>query len=424
MNSLKLALILASAMMVAACHSPASLPASSNLSASAALPSTLAPMTELGDSLIAEQKFAGVSFAVIQNGERIHTSVHGVYGLDNPKPIAEDTLFRIYSMTKPITAVAAMMLYEEGRFELDDPVADYLPQFKNVQVMGDDGVARPAKNTMTIRQLLTHSAGFTYGFRPDSEVDKAYMEAQLFNSANLDEFIDKLAALPLRFEPGTRYRYSVSIDVVGAIVAKLSGQTLADFFAERIFEPLSMTDTAFAVPLDKMERLASEHVWNAEAQQVELVPAEYRRNYTDVTLFAGGGGLVSTLGDYVQFCQMLLNGGELNGRRLLKAETVALMMTDHLAPEVRSAGGKYPDINIYDGTSMGLGFAYVYDKTQLPPEFSNGEVTWSGLGGTQFFIDPSQNLAGVAMVQLYRHPWTLDILLRVGAQHGVDQRDN
>lgn len=421
MNPIKLITVLFTALLITACQSqPVQV-----LAPEVASPSSLATLTELGDSLVAEKKFAGASFAVIKDGVQIHSSMHGVYGIDNPKPIAEDTLFRIFSMTKPITAVAAMMLHEEGKFDLDDPVADYLPQFKNPQVMGDDGIARPAKNVMTIRQLLTHSAGFTYGFAPDSIVDKAYFEAQLFfRSPDLDTFIDNLAALPLKHEPGTQYRYSVSIDVVGAIVEKISGQSLEAFFKERIFTPLAMTDTFFRVPAEKMHRVASFQYWNPETKQIDMMPNEYQNDLTKVALYSGGGGLVSSLGDYLKFCQMLLNGGEGNGARLLKAETVALMMTDHMTPEVRSAGGPYPDINIYDGTSMGLGFSIVYDETQLPEEYSQGEVAWSGLAATQFFIDPSQNLAAVAMVQLARHPWELDRLLRVETQHGIDQLDD
>ena len=382
---------------------------------------SLATLTQLGDSFLAQNTFAAASFPVIKHGAQIHSSLHGAYAIANPKPIAEDTLFRIFSMTKPITAVAAMMLFEEGKFELDDPVADYLPRFQNPQVMGDDGVARPAKNIMTIRQLLTHSAGFTYGFAPDSIVDKAYFEAQLFFSKDLDTFLDKVASLPLKHEPGTQYRYSVSIDLVGAIVEKISGQSLAEFFEERIFTPLGMTDTFFQVPADKIHRVASFQYWNPETEQIEMMPVEYQNDLTQVGLYSGGGGLVSSLGDYVKFCQMLLNGGQGNGARLLKPETVSLMMSDHMAPEVRSAGGPYPDINLYDGTSMGLGFSFVYDETQLPEEYSPGEVAWGGLAGTQFFIDPSQNLAAVAMVQLARQPWKFDRLLRVETQHGIDQ---
>ncbi len=387
-------------------------------------PSELAPLTTLGDSLVEEAKFAGISLGVIKDGQVVHYSDHGVYGINNPEPIAPDTLFRIFSMTKPITAVAAMMLYEEGLFELDDPVAKYLPILANPTVMGEDGVARPAQNTMTIRQLLTHSAGYTYGFAPDSLVDIEYQKARLFESENIDEFMQKLAALPLRFEPGTRYRYSVSIDVVGALVEELSGLTLEEFFEQRIFAPLDMQDTFFEVPADKLHRLASDQYWNAETEQIEAMPAEFSRNYADVGLHMGGGGLVSTMDDYLKFCQFILDQGMANGERLLKPETVALMLQDHLEPEVRSAGGPYPQVNIYDGTSMGFGFAVVYDESQLPEEFSQNEVSWAGLAGTQFFIDPSQNAAGVAMVQLARQPWVLDVLLRVAAQKGLDQLEN
>ena len=385
--------------------------------------SALSPVTTLGERLVAEQKFSGALFAVLKEGQVVHYSEHGTYGVDNPKPLARETIFRIYSMTKPVTAVAAMMLYEQGLFDLDDPVAKYLPEFAQMRVLDDEGVERVASNAITIRQLLTHSAGFTYGFAPDSPADSLYFEAQLFNAPTLDDFIDQLVTLPLRFEPGTRYRYSVSIDVVGALVERLSGQNLDSFFKQRIFEPLEMDTTFFELPDELVERFASDQYWNAEAEKIDIVPAGMSRNFVDNKLYMGGGGLVSTIDDYLRFCQMILNGGELNGQRLLEAETVDLMLTDHLAPEVRSAGGPYPDINLYDGQSMGLGFAIIHDETQLPPEYVANEVSWGGMAGTQFWIDPTHQTAGVAMVQLVGQPWAFDALFRVAAQQGLDTMD-
>ena len=420
MKTISRSILLASLLVLAACQSTTQFKKDQFNKDSQEIPSTLPAVSALGDELVRDKNFAGASFAVIKDGRWVHYSAHGVYGIDNPKPIAENTLFRIFSMTKPITAVAAMMLYEEGKFALDDPVAKYLPQFASMRVLNDDGVEAPAKNPITIRQLLTHSAGFTYGFAPDSPTDILYQQARLFESATLDQFIDKLVALPLRFEPGTRYRYSVSIDVVGKLVEQLSGQDLNTFFVDRIFNPLNMSDTFFEIPADKMHRLASDQYWNPETGQIELMPVEYARNFAEVGLYMGGGGLVSTLGDYVRFCQMILNGGELDGARLLQPDTVTLMLSDHLAPEVRSAGGPYPDINIYDGQSMGLGFAVIYDESQLPEEYVQNEVSWGGLAGTQFWINPAANTAGVAMVQLARQPWRFDEIFRVAAQRGLD----
>ena len=418
-NFLRISLFLPILFAFGGCYSSQLRNGESDLPSSSVLPAVSA----LGNELIRDKKFSGASFAVVKEGEWVHYSAHGVYGVDNPKPIAEDTLFRIYSMTKPITAVAAMMLYEQGKFDLDDPVANYLPQFAAMRVLGDDGIERPAKNPITIRQLLTHSAGFTYGFAPDSPADKLYNEAQLFNLPSLDAFIEKLVSLPLRFEPGTRYRYSVSIDVVGKLVEALSGQDLNTYLAQHVIVPLKMQDTFFEVPADKLHRLASDQYWNAETNQIELVPVEYQRNFAEVGLYMGGGGLVSTLGDYVRFCQMILNRGELEGSRILQPETVDLMLSDHLAPEVRSAGGPYPDINLYDGQSMGLGFAIIYDETQLPTEFAQDEVSWGGLAGTQFWINPAAQTAGVGMVQLARQPWVFDALFRIAAQRGLNDLD-
>jgi CubicO group peptidase (beta-lactamase class C family) len=324
-------------------------------------------------------------------------------------------------MTKPITAVAAMILYEEGKYQMTDPVARYLPQFDGQMLQAGDTLIEPA-SPMTMGQLFTHTAGLTYGWTADNPVDIQYGDAKLFESRDLDEFIEKLAELPLRFEPGTRYHYSVAMDVLGAVVEKLSGQTLEAFFEARIFKPLGMTDTFFSVPAEKIHRLASSHYWDSENNKLALVPPENERSNTNVTLFSGGGGLVSTITDYMRFCEMLIKGGSYNGARLLGPKTVQFMSADHLTPEVRAEGvGQYPSLDFFPGQSMALGFGVIINPGITPAISSKGELSWGGIAGTQFWIDPEEDLIGIAMVQLYRSPWPLRFDFKVATYQALTE---
>ena len=379
----------------------------------------LAKVSDLARRYVAEKKFAGIAMMVSRHGKIIHNDAAGVYGLDNDTPVADDTLFRIFSMTKPVTAVAAMILYEEGKFQMSDPVSKYLPEFEGQMLQNGNSLVEPA-SPMTMRQLFTHTAGLTYGWTPDNPVDLLYRDAKLFESRDLHEFIARLAALPLRFEPGTRYHYSVSSDVLGAVVERLSGQPLDVFFTERIFERLGMADTFFAVPPDKLHRLAGSHYWDGENNRIALVPPENRRNYVAVTLFSGGGGLVSTITDYMRFCTMLINGGSFNGARLLGPKTVQFMTADQLTAKVRAAGvGEYPSMDFFPGQSMALGFGVITNPGIAPSISSRGELSWGGIAGTQFWIDPEEELIGIAMVQLYRSPWPLRFDFKVATYQAL-----
>ncbi len=241
-------------------------------------------------------KLVGVVSMVARHGKIVHFEAVGNYGLDNHRPIDKDALCRIYSMTKPITTVAMMMLYEEGKFQLGDPVAKYLPEFEHQKIMRDGELVAPV-SPMTIEQLMSHSAGLTYGFANDHPAESAYQEADIWGSNDLTEFVGKISDAPLRFEPGTRYHYSVATDVLGAMVERLSGLTLEAFFQKRIFTPLDMNNTFFNVPEDKLQRLATNHYWNKEEDTISIVPAENNRPPTGITLFSGGGGLISTAMD-------------------------------------------------------------------------------------------------------------------------------
>ena len=241
-------------------------------------------------------------------------------------------------MSKPITAAAAMMLYEEGMFQLTDPVDEFVPEFAELTVLGEDGVIRPAENKMTMQQLLSHTTGLSYGFDPNDVVDRMYGEANLWQSKDLDELTEKIAKIPLKFEPGARWHYSVAVDITGLIVERLSGLSFDVFLKERMFDPLGMEDTFFNVPADKMDRFLPNHTWDAENESLVQLESDDFVQYTDETLFSGGGGLVSTAMDYLRFSEMMRRGGELDGVRLLSPKTVDYMAMNHL-PGALTAGG-------------------------------------------------------------------------------------
>ncbi len=374
----------------------------------------LQKLNALGERYVANGNYSGLVTLVARKGKIVHFKAHGNYGVDNDKRMEIDTLFRIYSMTKPITAIAAMMLYEEGRFHMNDPVSKYLPAFANQKILVDGQLATP-KAPMLMRQLFMHTAGLTYGFTADNPVDIEYQKAQLFQVNDLDEFIAKLATLPLRYQPGERYHYSVSMDVLGAVIQKLSGMPLDEFYSKRIFEPLNMKDTFFELPLEKQHRFASDQYWDAQTNKVAVMPVERSRSYNNVSLFMGGGGLISTAYDYFRFSQMVLNGGELDGVRLLGPKTVEYLSSNHMTPEVRAVGKH----DLHGGQSMALGYGVVTEPALMPAISSKGELSWAGLAGTKFWIDPREELVGIGLVQLYQSPWPLRFDLKVGAYQAI-----
>ncbi len=369
---------------------------------------------------IDQGKHVGFVTMVARHGKIVHFEASGRMGLDNESPIQKDTLFRIYSMTKPVTTVAAMMLYEEGYFQLSDPISKFMPEFKDMQVFHEDGNT-PAQGEITVEQLMTHTAGFSYGFDNIHPVNKAYNTNALFAAANLAEFTQRLAQLPLRFEPGNRYYYSVATDVLGALVERISGQTLEAFFQQRIFKPLGMRDTFFSVPKDKRERLASNHIWDYENNEIALVPVERRRSYDDVSLFSGGGGLVSTAMDYMKFCEMLRAGGRFNGSRLLGPKTVQYMAMNQLSDEVRNTGAdEFPAMHLYPGQSFGLGFGVITNPGLSQVVSSRGEYSWGGAADTKFWIDPEEDLVAILMTQLLRAPWETRYQMKVATYQALE----
>ena len=360
----------------------------------------LAKVTEFVEREIADGNLVGTVTLIARHGEVVHFEAAGRYGLEDNRPMKTDALFRIFSMTKPITTVAAMILYEEGAFHLGDPVAKYLPELEAIQLLVD-GELVPPQRQMTIEHLMTHTAGLTNGWHPEDPVERAYRDAALRQSQDLDAFIEKLATLPLRFEPGTRYHYSVATDVLGALVERLSGQTLEQFFQTRIFDPLGMHDTFFNIPDDKIPRMAGSHLWNAEQQAMGLMPAGLLPPTSGVTLFSGGGGLISTAHDYWRFCEMLRQGGSLDGVRILGPKTVQAMTMARLTPEVRDNGAtEYPASHLYPGQSFGLGAGVITDPAQVGVISSKGEYSWGGIANTKFWIDPEEDLIVVFMTQV------------------------
>jgi len=364
----------------------------------------LSRISDFVDREIAAGNLVGAVTLVARHGQVVLFESAGRYGLEDNRPMDKDALFRIFSMTKPVTTVAAMILYEEGAFHLGEPVAKYLPELKDMRLL-IDGSPVPPQRQMTIEQLMTHTAGLTNGWHLEHPAERAYRDAALYQSADLDAFIDKLATLPLRFEPGTRYHYSVATDVLGALVERLSGQTLEKFFQARIFDPLDMHDTFFNVPESKVARLAGGHLWNAERQLMEPMPAGLLPPPSGVTLFSGGGGLISTARDYWRFCEMLRQGGSLDGVRILGPKTVQAMTMARLTPQVRNNGAtEYPASHLYPGQSFGLGAGVITDPAQAQVISSKGEYSWGGIANTKFWIDPEEDLIVVFMSQVMGTP--------------------
>jgi CubicO group peptidase (beta-lactamase class C family) len=346
-----------------------------------------------------EKKLAGLVTLVARQGQVVHFSAHGVQDLETGVPMGPGTIFRIYSMTKPITTVALMMLYEEGLFQLRDPVSGFLPEFSATKVWAGQGKRVDPAREMEIYDLLTHTAGFSYGGHEETgiPVDKLYDEADLDNiEISNEEMVRRLARLPLMYHPGQKWFYSVATDVVGRLVEVISGRPLDTYFEEQILKPLSMEDTAFCVPEEKIGRFAALYGPGEEGLKLLDDPAtgEYAK---PPRLLAGGHGLVSTTGDFGRFCQMLLSGGELGGTRLLGRKTVELMTMNHL-PESMIPIGWPPDV--MHGYGFGLGFRVRVDDAQAGLLGSVGEYAWGGYASTSFFIDPKEDLFAILMPQL------------------------
>jgi CubicO group peptidase (beta-lactamase class C family) len=356
--------------------------------------------------LIDRGQLPGAVTLVARHGQVVHTSVMGKKDLASGEPLAEDTLFRIFSMTKPVTAAAMMILHEQGVWSPDDPVTRFLPELSNLSVLtrldeAAQPVFEPAESTPTLRELLTHTAGFSYGFDPNDPVDKLYQKANPMGSASLDQMIHKLAELPLAYQPGTQWRYSLAMDIQGAIIERVTGQSLPDFMRTRLFEPLGMVDTAFHTPPEKKHRLATLYQWGKAG--LEPMPRGGGLFGPDPEsppgLAMGGGGLISTAADYARFAQMLLNKGEFDGVRILKPESVAQMTRNHITDDI-IAGGYAIGFHTF---RPGLGQAYngvvFTDPARAGSKVGPGTYQWDGAAGTWFWIDPTHDLLYVGLIQ-------------------------
>ena len=338
-------------------------------------------------------QLAGIVTMVSRHGKLIQKDTYGYQDLENGISMQEDSIFRIFSMSKPITGVAMMMLYEEGKFSLDDPVEKFIPEFSNLIVAKDDApngipIAELAEHKMTMRELMSHTGGLTYGPFSRSRVDTLYNEANVLDRhSSLQDMIDKLAQIPLRQQPGSVWHYSVSVDVQGYLVEVMSGMSFDEFLQERLFTPLGMVDTRFYVGQENAQRFSREYTSGPDG----LTSPENSDFIDPVPFLSGGGGLTSTATDYMRFAQMLANDGVFDGTRIISGESVALMRMNQL-PQGQT------EIPGYPGNAFGLDFAVVMDPAKNGG-MSKGSYWWWGIAGSWFWIDPVEDLVFVGMIQ-------------------------
>ena len=353
--------------------------------------------------LVDQGHLPGAITMVARHGKIVSYETFGKKAIGGA-PMTKDTIFRIYSQSKPVTGVAMMILFEEGKWRLDDPVTKYVPEFANLRVyksQNADGtfVTEPISRPPTMREIMSHTGGFAYGLRTDQPVEKAYRDSGLLGSKTTQDFVETLVKLPLASQPGTEWRYSVSVDIQGLIIERLSGMSLADFMKTRIFDPLKMTDTAFWLPPEKAGRLAALYVPNPKTGKLITANNFMVLDITKPPVVAsGGGGLVSTTADYARFAQMLLNGGQLDGQRILAPGTIKLMATNHLSDIVMGA----PDASFSPakGVGFGLDFAVVTDPARAGTLQGEGSYSWGGAAGTWFWIDPKNDLFVLGMIHI------------------------
>jgi CubicO group peptidase (beta-lactamase class C family) len=370
-------------------------------------------ITTFFQSEVDKGAFPGAVLVVARNGKIVYRQVVGYQDREKKIPMKADTVFRIFSMTKPVTSVAVMMLAEEGKIDLMAPVVQYLPEFKDVKVgvekMDPAGgkpylAFQPPVRPMTVQDLLRHTSGLVYGPFGNTLVHQEYNKANLFDPGQtLAEFVTKLSKLPLAHQPASTWEYGMSMDVLGRIVEVVSGMPFDRFLEERITRPLKMPDTAFYMDAAKLQRVAQMQVDPATGKRPEFGnPDDLTKE--KVKWFSGGGGLLSTASDYSRFCQMLVNGGELDGVRLLSPKTLAIMDSDQLPPhaarvtQMEATQDLTPSQDL--GQSFGLGFAVRTDVGHSPVSGSVGDYFWAGAGGTYFWVDPQEKMYVVMMLQM------------------------
>ena len=356
------------------------------------------------------ERMPGAVIMIARKGKLVYSEAIGFQDKAAGKPMPKDAIFRIYSMTKPLASVAAMMLVEEGRIQLTDPVSKYLPAFATMEVLAKDKegktIREPARRQITIQDLLRHTAGLAYGeFSAVPELKAAYAEAKLFQPGGIvaesrlitpDQFTSGIAKAPLVHQPGTNWEYSMSVDVLGRVVEAVSGQRLSAFLDERLFRPLKMVDTSFVVPAAKYSRIAEPLAKNPLTGAANDVMLDVK---LDPLNDSGGGGAASTAADYLRFCQMMLDGGKLDGKRYLSPTTVKLMASDHLGTRTATPLSPGALLMGVEGYTFGLGFMVRTGAGLAAVPGSEGEYMWAGAGGTFFWIDPKEQLSVVYMAQ-------------------------
>ena len=358
--------------------------------------------------VVSDGRVAGMTTLLVRHGQVVEFNTYGKSDLTSGAPMTKDAIVRIYSMSKPITGVAMMILFEEGKWKLDDPVTKFIPEFKDLKVMTGldekgEMITVPATRAPTMREVMSHTAGFGYGLGDKHPVDKQFCAKRVLGSANLKEAADKIAEIPLMFQPGTNWSYSVSVDLQGLIVERISGQKFSDFLQSRLFGPLKMDDTAFSTGPDKASRLAT--LYMTDPKTYKMVPASelFGNSPPDYTkppaLESGGGGLVSTTADYGRFAQMLVNKGELDGVRILSPAAVELMGTNVIPENVLVNTNGSNGLRFNNAVGFGLDFMVVSDPRKAGSLTGKGEMSWGGAAGTWFWIDPTNDMYFVGMIQ-------------------------
>ena len=350
-------------------------------------------------------RLPGLSVQISRRGHLAYSACYGMADIARGLPMAEDTITRLYSMTKPLASAALMMLYEEGRFQLDDPIAAVLPSFTHMRVFdGEQRETVPAERPITYRDLLTHTSGLTYGFMQSTPVDALYREHGVdfqTSDATLAEVVDRAAALPLLAQPGRAWNYSIATDVVGHLVAVISGMPFERFLHDRVIAPLGMTDTAFSVAPENVPRFAAIYARGPDGRAILAEDRAASPFVKPRAIASGGGGLTGTARDYMWFCQMMLNKGTLDNERLLGRKTVELMTANHLPGDLAAMGETPFSESSYHGIGFGLGFSVMLNPARAQILGTPGEYAWGGAASTAFWIDPAEDMAVVLLTQLY-----------------------
>ena len=377
-------------------------------------PRRLERITPWLEKYVDDGKLPFVALAVMRKGEVAYSSLYGQRDIEKGLPVLEDGLYRIYSMSKLITTVTALSLFESGELMLDDPIIKYLPNFSNQKVYSsgnfEDMELQTLSSPITIHQLMNHTSGLTYGAFDPGPVGRAMRKSQIdFGKTNesLEDLVDRLAKTPLCFQPGSSWRYGVSTDVLGRILEVITGKNLGQVLRQRIFDPLKMSDTSFSVPDTKIDKFCALYTKTNECSLKKLEDAKNSRFREPVSMNSGGGGLVSSMRDYVTFVEMIRGLGAFGGERVLGRKTVDFMMRNHLPGDMASMGQETFSEMPMTGVGFGLGGAVLLDPVKSEILGSKGEFTWGGVASTAFWIDPAEDLSVVFMTQLipsYTYP--------------------